>query len=517
MVHTIRRFQQPLMIFVTVIIIIAFTWFYSRNDFMDKGAANRVGSIYGRPVTQAEALKGFRHFEAARMLQLNRLIKVLGGVPDQIPESMLSMYRLPDDIAENFVWNTMVLRHEAEQLGIVPTAAEIEQAIMNLPAFRTNDVYDSSKYNLFVANALAPRGMTADALEQIVADDLRVERIKAVLGTTVVPSASELRAIFEMRSAKFETQVVRWKYDDFIKDAQVSDDDVKTAYEERKTTLKTDEQRKVKFVAFTLPNVEKPLVGKERTDLLGRLSTKAEDFSVAMTEKDAQLDAVAAKIGATVQETAAFTAAVPPAELGQEHAVAAAAFRLTKEQPNSDPIQTDKGYYVIQLAEIIPSREQTLDEARVKLAEALKNERATETMTLKATEARNKIEAALKAGKSFADAATAAGVTAEVIPPFSLSEPPGKEADANEIRQAVSDLDPGQLSAFQATGAGDKPSGGFLVFLEKKQPIDEAKFAQEKPMLTEQFGRALRDATMQQWIKQRRAAANIQSLNRIRS
>ncbi len=34
-------------------------------------------------------------------------------------------------------------------------------------------------------------------------------------------------------------------------------------------------------------------------------------------------------------------------------------------------------------------------------------------MTLKAAEIRNKIEAEIKAGKSFADAATAAGVKAE--------------------------------------------------------------------------------------------------------
>ena len=510
MTNLIRRFQQPLMILITVLVIIAFAWLYNSNQFMDRRGSDRVGTIYGRNVTHAEAMRGVRQFEVARMLEMNRLIKVLGNVPDQIPESMLSMYRLPDEIADEFVWNTIVLRHESERLGVEPTAAEVEQAIMKLRAFRTNDTYDSSKYNLFVANALHPRGMTADSLEQIVADDLRVEKIKAILGSTVAPAPSELRSIFEMRSAKLECSVIRWKYDDFLKDAQASDDDVKKAYEERKTTLKTDEQRKVKFVALTLPNAEKPLVGKERADALAPLSAKAEEFSVAMTEPSAKLEDVAAKLDVKVQETPAFTAAEPPAEIGKESAVADAAFKLTKEQPNSDPVQTDKGYYILQLAEVIPAREQTFDEAKVKLAEALKNERATEAMTLKATEVRNKIEADLKSGKAFADAATAAGVNAETIPPFSLSEPP-KDADGRDLARAVSELDPGQLSAFQQTGAGEKLAGGFLAYLDKKQPIDEAKFVQEKPLLAEQFGRALRDATVQQWMKQCRAAAKLQA------
>lgn len=516
MTRLIRRFQQPMMIVLTILIIIAFAWLYNDTRFMDQMGADRVGSIYGRNISQAEAMRGMRHFEVARMLQMNRLIKVLGGVPDQIPESMLGMYRLPDEIAQEFVWNSIVLRHEADRLGIVPTAEEIEEAIKNLPVFRTNDTYDSSKYNLFIANALAPRGMGAEALEQIVADDIRVERIKAILGSTVAAAPAELRAIFEMRSSKLESSIIRWNYDDFLKAVQVSDEDVKKAFEERKATLMTDEQRKVRFVAFTLPATEKPLVGKERADALSPLSSKAEEFSIAMTEPGAKLDEVAAKLGAKVQETAAFTVALPAPEIGQEPAVAAAAFRLTKDQPNSDPIQTDKGYFIIQLTEIIPAREQTFDEAKVKLAEALKSERATEAMTLKATEVRNKIEADLKAGKSFADAATAAGVKAEIIPPFSFSEPPTKEADSRDILQAASSLEPGQLSAFQTTGAGDKLAGGFLLFLDKRQPIDEAKFAAEKPMLADQMGRALRDATMQQWMKQRRAEANLQP-TRVRS
>ena len=133
-------------------------------------------------------------------------------------------------------------------------------------------------------------------------------------------------------------------------------------------------------------------------------------------------------------------------------------------------------------------------------------------MTLKATEVRNKIEAELKAGKSFADAATAAGAKAEAYAPFSLSEPPFKEKDGREVTLAARDLNEGQLSPFVPTGAGAGPSGGLLVYLAKKQPVDEKQFTEGKAALEDQLERGKAEAIFSEWFKQRRAAAGIVSL-----
>jgi hypothetical protein len=466
---------------------------------MDQGAANRVGSIYGRNFSQAEYMREGRKYELCQY------------VLPELWQSLIQPAMSADQAMENFVWNSVVLRQESERLGIKPTDAEVEEVIKTLPAFQTNNTYDSFKYNQFVQNALSPRGLMPDTLEEMARNDVRLRKLKALLGTVVTASPTEIRSMFELRHGKLECQVVRFDLGEFLKAQQPSDDEVKKAYEERKSTLKTEEMRKVKFVAFTVPQTEKPLAGKERVDAFEKLSERAQEFMVAMTEKGAKFEAVAAKLGAKVQESPAFSENEPPAELEKSPKAADAAFKLTKTEPVSDAVQTDKGYLLLELAEVVPAREKTFDEAKTALVDDLKNERVMEAMTLKATEVRTKIEAELKAGKSFADAATAAGVKAEPFAPFSLSEPPFKEKDGRDVTLAARDLNEGQVSPFVPTRSGADAGGGLLVYLAKKLPVDEKQFEDGKTELAEQLARSKAEAIFHEWFKQRRAAANIVS------
>jgi hypothetical protein len=512
-----RRFSKPLMIVITVLVIIAFTWLYSDTRFMDQMGSDRVGTIYGRNVTQVQLIRAARNYELSLMLQLNEMVKSLANLPSDMPDFFVGMRNWGDEAVEEFAWNSMVIRHEAQRLGITSTQEERDEAIKQLPPLQTNGAFDPGKLGMFIQNGLSPRGMSADALEELVADHVMLRKIKTLLGTTVAPAPSEVRTAYESSKQKLETSVVRFKFADFLAAAQAPEEEVKKAFEERKATLMTDELRSVKFIAFMLPPSEKPLVGKERVDLLSQLSEKAQEASVAMTEKDAKLEDVAAKLGGEVKQTPAFAQNDPPVELGDSEEAAQAAFQLKKEDPNSDVVQTDKGYYILQLADITPARPKAYEEAKGELETQLKNERAREAMNLKATEIRNKIDAELKAGKPFAEAAAAAGATVEAFPPFSFSEPEPKEPDAREIMTAAADLDEGQLSPFtptQGSPAGPGTGGGVLVFLAKKQPIDETKFEQEKAQFAEQVIKSSRDALFREWLRLRRAEANVQLANR---
>lgn len=497
MVNLFRRFQKPLMVIVTALTILSFTWFYSRSDYLDQGAGNHVGTVYGHNFSQAQFMHEARKYELCQYLLFD------------LWQSLIQPAMSQDDAVNNFVWNSVVLRHEADRLGIRPTDSEVEAAIKALPAFQTNGHYDSFKYNQFVQNALGPRGLMPDALEDMVGDEVRLRRVKAVLGATVAPAPAEVRSIFEQRHAKMECSVIRFDFAEFLKAQAPSDEDVKKAYEERKSTLKTDELRKVKVVAFTIPNTEKPLVGKERVDAFEKLSEKAQGFMVATTDKNAKFEDIASKLGAKVQETKLFSRNDPPAELDKSSQAAAAAFKLTRAEPTSDAVQTDKGYLLLQLVDVVPAREKTFEEAKTALADTLKEERAQEAMNLKATEVRNKIEAEMKAGKSFADAAATAGVKPEQLKPFSLVEPPLDQKDGREITLATRDLQVGQISQFIPTSAGAGQAGGLLVHLAKKMPVEEKQFEEGKAQLAEEIGRMSEEGIFREWLKSRRAAANI--------
>jgi len=490
--HLIRRYQQPLLIVFTVLIIISFVGFFN-GSFMDKTGGGGDATIYGRPVPQVIRLREGRKFELARHLGMQEMLTSLAGKAQSMDEAI-----------ENFVWNSIVVRHESGQLGIGASDEEVLAAIQAMPVFQTNAAFDPLKYAQIFENALQPRGLGKDQLEELIRDDLRLKKMKALLGATVAPGPGEVRASYDERYQKVEASVVRLKLDDFLATATAPDDDVKKLYDERAAQLKSDEKRKLKVAAFILPTTDQPLEPKERAEALGKLGRAAEDFSAALAEKDANFDALAEKAGVKVGETPEFARREPPAAFEGAPAVTAAAFKLSEKTPVSDVIGTDRGYYVLQLTGIIEARPLTAEEAKPQLVEQLKRERAQEALNLQAAEVRTKIDAELKAGKSFADAAQTAGVKAETFAAFSQAEPKFELPDAREVMMAAFEMKEGQLSPFTPTAAG-----GLIIHVDKRPPVDDSKFAAQKEFLAENLAQFSRETLFAEWLQLRRAEARI--------
>jgi hypothetical protein len=353
---------------------------------------------------------------------------------------------------------------------------------------------------------LTPRGFTTEDLTDVIADALRVKKIKALLGATVAPSSKETRDLFIRVNQKTQASVIRFKLDDFMAAAQVPEADVKKLYEDRKSSLNSEELRKVKFVAFVLPVTDKPLEGKDRAAALTDLQKKAEDFAVAMTEKDAKFDEVAARDKVKVEESPEFSINKPPEVLGSSREVATAAFKLNQHDPNSDVIEAGRGYYIVQLAGITPPRPLTFDEAKGNLTDMLKHERAQEALNLKASEVRNKIEADIKAGKTFTEAAQSEGVKAEDFPPFSMKEAKRDLPDADEIMHSAMEMNEGQISSAMPTA-----DGSIIIYVAKRLPVDENDIKTGQTAMAESISEAQRVSLFQEWLKLRRAAAQVNS------
>ena len=483
------------MVFVTFIVIITFVYFYNNNSRGgDRSEADIAGKAYGRTVSGAEFKRMARKFEICQMLQLNDLWSGLGFIGN--PKSR-------GELEENYIWNSFVLRHEADELGIIPSADEIVEAVQKIPRFTTAGAYDSNKYNEFVQMGLAPRGFTTEQLEELVADSLRLEKIKSLLGATDQAAMGEIRAMYEMRNRKTDLSVIRLKLEDFKKDVKVSDEDVQKRFEEKKAALQHPEKRRVKFISLALPEAQKTLAGKQRNVELQKLADQANDIAVALTAKGAKIEDVAATAGMPVQETPDFEMMTPPKELGESRDVAEVAFKLTEADPHSDAVKSESdAYYVLQLSGIVAATPMTLDEAKKQLTEELTGERASEALNLKGADFRKKISEAVAAGKSFADAAKEAGAMPEPFPTFSQSEPKMDQPDAQEIMGRAGEMNEGELSEFVPTA-----TGGLLLHIDKHLPVDEAGFEKEKPMIVNNLDRIKKEAAFQQWLKGRRSAA----------
>jgi peptidyl-prolyl cis-trans isomerase D len=505
MITVMRKHHKVLMIVITALVCISFSWYWNKTDFAQMGQGT-VGRIYDRNVSQLEFQRGARLLRLGSQLGMHDLIEDLTGEAQTEAEAY-----------ENFSWNLMVLRHETEELGIKPTTAEIANVVKALLAFQGTNGFDLAKYTDFADHALAPMGFSEAQIEELAGNQIALERVKRLLSAGISVPESEMRNSYEQAYAKMEVSVVRFPSADFAKEVQVSDPDIAKYFEAHKVQLKTDEKRKVKFVTFSLTDEQKKLTGKQRIDVLQKLADKANDFTDALQGKSADFDQVAAKFQLAPKETGEFTQAAPDPQLAVTPQLAQTAFALTNDSPNSDAIQAADGFYVEHLTKIEPARPLTLEEARPKIVAALTQERLQGLVAAKAAEAAQKLRDALKSGKSTDEAALQAGVKVEKVPAFALldhasdvasaakPEPKNEGPDMPYIKQTASEMKPGEVSDFVRM-----PDGGLLVVLEKREPIDAAQYESAHPFVE---GRALRNKSQivfYEWLRERRRAAGVE-------
>lgn len=498
------------MIVIAILAIPFIFYFVQRPDY---GAmrSDKFARIYDRNVSMLEAQQTVRLLTLAQAL----------GMSDFVQTLTAGAGANPNQTAVQFIVNLLVLRHEAARLGIRPGYAEIAEVVRTLPAFQGDSGFDMKKFSDFAQNALAPMGLAEEHVEQLVRDQLSLNQIKQLLAAGVTIPKGELDENFTRGHDTLFVTVIRFQSADFGKDITVSDEDVQKYYDAHKAELRTDEKRKVEYVSLALTDQEKKLRGKERIEALQKLSDGATDFTQALLEKGADFKQAAAKFQLPVHETGEFTKAEPDPQLKVDAQLGPAAFKLSPQEPNSDPIQVADGFYILHLAGTTEARPLTLDEAKPKIVDTIKKSKTRELMSAKGAEVVQQLREAKQAGRLLEAAIQKAGGKPEKISPFSIIEDEeqksqdkasqGTEAKKNEpadlpmIKQAVAFLNPGEVSDFFPAG-----ENGFVAILEKREPLADGTAAEKKAAFEKRLLDNKRQIVLMEWLRDRGQAAGLQ-------
>jgi hypothetical protein len=507
MMKLLRKHRDWLMIVIAILAIPFIFYFVQRPDY---GAmrSDRFARMYDRNVSMLEAQQTVRLLTLAQALGMSDFVQTLTAGAGQDP----------NQVAVQFIVNLLVLRHEAARLGIRPGYAEIAEVVRTLPAFQGDSGFDMQKFTDFAQNRLAPMGLAEEHIEQLVRDQLSLNQIKQLLAAGVTVPKGELDENFQRGHDTLFVSIIRFQPADFIKDIQVSDEDVQKHYDAHKAELNTDEKRKVEFVSLALTDEEKKLTGKERIEVLQKLSDRATDFTQALLEKGADFKQAAEKFHVPVHETGEFTKAAPDPQLKADPALGAAAFKLSAQEPNSDPVQVADGFYILHLAGITEARPLTLEEAKPKIGDTIRKSKARELMSTKGAEVVQQLREAKQspAGAGFEAAIQKAGGKAEKVPPFSIieeekSKSEDKEPKKNEpadlpfIKQAVAFLNAGEVSDFFPAG-----ENGFVAILEKREPLADASASEKKVAFEKRLLDNKRRVVLMEWLRDRGQAAGLQ-------
>ena len=499
MFTTIRKHQRWLMTLIAALTIIAFAWLYNTTD-LDRVGSNMVAKIYGRDVMQVDIERAVRNYQLAMALGQFELVRDLSG-----------QARSEDEAASNFIWNLMVLHHEAARLGVEPGPPAVVAKIKTLPVFQTDGQFDPLKYSNFMQEQLAPRGFTERQLEAVIRDSLRLAEVKALVGSPAVLRPEEASAAMA-RLRPLDLDVLRWNATTVAKDVGVGDDELRKAFDGRAKDLQEPEKRSVRYVLFALSPEEAKLEGKERVEALQKVATATGDFAQSLSA-GGDLAAAAARAGLAVRTTPLFAAdgstggALAEADGEVVPAAAAVAFRLPPGGGNFEIVQAGQdGYAVIEVAAVEAARPMSFDEARADLRADLIAAKRDAMVREAAASALTQIRAALAEGKSFADAAKQAGVKPEKVGGLSIFDEKLEPA-RRQLAAAAMDLADGTLGEFTPS-----PDGGFAVYVAGRGEADAETAAKQKPMVENGLLEGKQMLLFAQWLATARQESGLQIL-----
>lgn len=362
------------------------------------------------------SLNEFRQIYTDRLQQIGRQFgRPL--TPDQARAFGLDRQVLQQTIAE------AALDEEARRLGLGQSDEQIRQVIMNDPNFKgVNGTFDPSRFQGLIRNfgyteqryvseqrkvslrrqitgtigaGLEPAKAMIDVATRFQNEQRGIEFVRldaAQAGQIDAPSPEALAAYFEDHKVQFRAPEYRKiafvviSPEEIGKWSEVSDDDAKKLFDQRKDLLGTPEKRQIHQIVF--PNVAEAQAARERL----ASGTSFEDLGKerGLTASDVDLGLVTKSSLDPAVGDAAF--ALPAGEISQ-------------------PIQGRLGTSIVKVDKIVPGVEPDY----AKVAADIKRQIATERARAKVADLRDKMEDERGGGASVIDAAQKLGLTAVTI------------------------------------------------------------------------------------------------------
>ena len=533
MIGTIRKHSSWLWWFIAGLTIISFVFFMGSGAVRNSGsvpAADDLGKIYGQPVTAQDLAKAEGEFYIYYWMHYG-----------QWPNKTTDISR---EEQQREIYIRLLLGRKAKQLGIqVGEDALVAAASDFLRSLSRNG--QPVAMEKFVGQYLAPEGLSVSDLQNFLRSELVVQQMIQMLGLSgALVTPQEAGQLYDRENQEIDAQAVFFAASNYLAQVAVAPDAVAQFYTNNLAVYREPDRVQVSYVFFNVTNylasaqtelqntntfeeyvdsayrqygatefadAKSPDEAKAkiravlyRNRALQDARQAANDFATAVfaeePAKPENLVAYAKQKNQPFGITAPFSSSLGPEEFTAPAAFTKAAFELSADEPFAGPIPAADGIYVIALANQLPSSIPSLEQIRSRVTQDFQDEAAVELARSAGTNFYYTLAVQMALGKSFAQAAVGAGLSPQVLPPFSLSSADlpdlGAGARIGQIKQAAFTTAPGHTSSFVPTG-----EGGFVLFVQQLLPIDTTKKSSELPQFTEQVRRARQGEAFNLWLQ----------------
>jgi hypothetical protein len=531
MIGTIRKHSKWLWIVVATLTIISFVAFMGSAPTKSGGGAsvsNGFGTIYGQEVKQQDFLRTQNEFFIFYWAHY-------GQWPEKAGLSREELER------ETYV--RLLISKKAAKLGVtISEEALVKAASEFLRSVGRNG--QAVKMQDFAQQYLAPEGLTVVDLQNFLRNELVVQQLIQTMGMAgALVTPQEAGLLYDRERQEVSAQAVFFAASNYLSQVAVTPAAIAQFYTNNMAAYREPDRVQVSYVFFNVTNY----LGQAKADLektnfteyvdaiyqqygqsqfpeaktpeeakakirelvirdraLNDARLAANDFGTGLfaiePAKPENLNTFAKQKGLMTRITTPFSANVGPEEFSAPAAFATQAFQLNAEAPFAGPIIGPDGVYVIAMANQLPSAIPPLEQIRARVTQDFQSQQSMSLAQRAGTNYFNALTLQMAAGKTFAQAAMAAGQTPLVLSPFSLSSSDlpelGNHATIGQIKQAAFTTTVGHISDFMPT-----TDGGFVLFVQQMLPLDTTKKNAELPHFMAQVRRARQNEAFNLWLQ----------------
>ena len=532
MIGTIRKHSGLLWWTIIPITILSFVWFMgsgpSRNKRGASGEGN-YGSIYGHEITPGAFEQARREFFMYYWMQHREFPSQRAGVTEA------------DIRRESFV--RLLISEKAKALGIRVN----DEAVATAAAELLRSLGSKGQplpMDQFVQKVLTPNNFTLADLQNYLRSDIAIQQTIMALGLPgALVTPQEAAQLYDREYQEVSTSAVFFSYSNYLAQVTPTPTAVQDFYTKNMAAYREPDRVQVSYLAIDLTNFQAAAelkIGKTnlennietvirqqgmeavpgaktvdeaklkirdfflRQEEVAQAGKVASDFATtlyAMTPaKSENLALVAKQKGLVVHITEPFASTVTPDSLKVSESFVKAAFSLSADQPFSEMVGGTEAVYLIALGKQFPSTVPSLESIRTRATDDF---RATTAQGLARTAGmmfQSNVTVQIAAGKTFAQAAVAAGFTPVMLKPFSLSSAAipeaGDRAEIGELKRAAFTTPLGKASQFSQTS-----EGGFVLSPQMLEAVDATKKAAALPQFLIQVRRGRQNQAFNEWLQ----------------
>ena len=424
-------------------------------------------------------------YQRAYSQALDHYSKVFG---QNLTPALIEKMRLKELVLEGLI-RQVLIRQEAERLGVRVTDKELQDTILSFPAFQSQGRFSKRLYRM----VLREKRITPTEFEQDLRDQILNSKINLLLTSSLAVPDSEAKDYYLYKNQQIRISYVAIPSASCESQVKIDENELKKWYKANKARYRTDPQISISYILVARKAVEKGMKIDE-TEVADYYQSHKAEFHVpeqrrashilikvdpsATPKEEKKAKKRAEEILAQIKKGKSFAEmakAYSEDEATKEKGGDLGYFpRGTMVKPFDDavfsmkkgevkgPVRTRFGWHIIQLADVKPAHDKPLKEVKAEIAKKILNQKVTAKLWEKA----NEIYDAIIDSGSMEAYAKKAGVELSSTPLFSKADPPDLFAGAKDALNGLFSLGKGELSSLI-----ELPKGILIAQVkEKKAP-----------------------------------------------